>query len=84
MQDRVGQSVMVENVSGAGGTIGTGRAARAPADGYTLCAGGLSTHVINGALYSLPYDVVKDFEPISLTAGFHLMFVARKSLPVLA
>jgi tripartite-type tricarboxylate transporter receptor subunit TctC len=81
MRDTLGQSVIVENVSGASGTIGTGRAARAMADGYTICAGGLSTHVINGALYSLSYDVANDFEPISLNAAFHLIFVARKSLP---
>lgn len=81
MGNALGQAVVVENVTGGSGTIGTGRAARASADGYTLCSGGLSTHVINGALYSLPYDVLKDFEPISLTATFHLVFIAKKSLP---
>jgi tripartite-type tricarboxylate transporter receptor subunit TctC len=81
MRDALGQSVIIENVTGGSGSIGIGRAARAIGDGYTVCTGGLSTHVINGAVYSLSYDVVKDFEPISLTATFPFIFVAKKSLP---
>src|SRR5262249_39297924 len=62
MKGTLGQSVVVENPTGAAGTIGTGRVARAPPDGYTLILGHWQTHVINGATYTLPFDVVKDFE----------------------
>src|SRR6202521_6042761 len=58
MKVSLGQSVIIENVSGAGGTIGTGRVARASPDGYTLSLGQLLTHVTNGAAYALQYDVV--------------------------
>jgi tripartite-type tricarboxylate transporter receptor subunit TctC len=62
----LGQTVIVENVTGAAGSLGVGRVARAAPDGYTLSIGHWSTHVVNGAVYSLPYHVVDDFEPISL------------------
>jgi tripartite-type tricarboxylate transporter receptor subunit TctC len=64
MRSSLGQPVVVENVTGADGSIGTGRVARAKADGYTIVLGGQDTHVINGAVYSLQYDVRKDFAPI--------------------
>ena len=67
-EDRLGQSVVVENVTGAGGSIGTGRVARSAPDGYTISIGHNQTHVINGATLNLGYDVVKDFEPVSLIA----------------
>jgi tripartite-type tricarboxylate transporter receptor subunit TctC len=79
MQVSLGQSVIIENVSGASGTIGIGRAARAAGDGYTIATGGIATHVLNGALYPLQYDVVKDIEPISLT--WPVLIVAKKSMP---
>src|SRR5262249_37079451 len=63
MQPLLGQSVVVENLTGASGSIGTGHVARALPDGYTLCFGGIGTHVIDGAVLNLPYDVVKDFQP---------------------
>ena len=66
MKVSLGQPLVVENVSGAGGSIGAGRLAHAAPDGYTIGLGNLSTHVINGATYALDYDVVKDFEPVSL------------------
>jgi tripartite-type tricarboxylate transporter receptor subunit TctC len=81
MRGALGQPVVIENVSGAGGTIGAGRAARAVGDGYTLTTGSNSTHALNGALYSLPYDVVKDFEPISPTVNNPLLIVAKKTIP---
>jgi tripartite-type tricarboxylate transporter receptor subunit TctC len=81
MQAALGQPVIVEDVTGAAGSIGTGRVARAAADGYTLCFGGLITHVVNGAILALPYDVVGDFEPVSLIATTELVIVARKTMP---
>src|SRR6516225_1477212 len=62
----LGQPLIVENVAGAAGSIGVGRVARAPPDGYTLALGMWGTHVVNAAIYALSYDVVADFEPISL------------------
>jgi tripartite-type tricarboxylate transporter receptor subunit TctC len=81
MRVSLGQPVLVENVTGAAGSIGTGRVARAAADGYTLCFGGLITHVINGAVLALPYDVASDFKPVSLVATTQLLIVARKAMP---
>jgi tripartite-type tricarboxylate transporter receptor subunit TctC len=62
----LGQPVIIENVSGAGGTIGIGRVARSAPDGYTIASGNWSTFVSNGAIYSLPYDLIRDFEPVVL------------------
>jgi tripartite-type tricarboxylate transporter receptor subunit TctC len=73
--------VIVENVTGAGGTLGTGRVARAAPDGYTIGIGFLGTHVLNGALYALPYDVVKDFDPIALISSNPHVIVAKATLP---
>jgi tripartite-type tricarboxylate transporter receptor subunit TctC len=81
MKEALGQSVVVENPTGAAGTIGTGRVARAVPDGYTLILGHWQTHVVNGATYTLPFDVVQDFEPISLVADCPVWFVARADLP---
>jgi tripartite-type tricarboxylate transporter receptor subunit TctC len=81
MRELLGQPVIVENVGGANGNIGTGRVARATPDGYTLLLGLWNTHVSNGALYTLPYDVVNDFEPIALLARLINMMFVRKSLP---
>jgi tripartite-type tricarboxylate transporter receptor subunit TctC len=81
MRAPLGQSVIVENVSGAAGTIGVGRVARAAADGYTIGAGFVGTHVINGATYTLQYDLLKDFEPISLIATNSWLIVAKKDMP---
>src|SRR6266545_1524922 len=81
LRTSLGQPVMIENVSGAGGSIGVGRVARAAPDGYTVSIGHWQTHVLNGASYQLPYDVVKDFEPVSLLADTPQWIVARKTLP---
>ena len=81
MRAALGQPVIVENVTGANGTIGVSRVARAPGDGYTLDIGQLSTHVTNGALYRLPYDLVTDFEPIALVGSIPSVIVARKAMP---
>ena len=76
-----GQSVIIENVTGANGSIGVGRVARATPDGHTLVLGLWNTHVSNGAVYTLAYDVLRDFEPIVLLSTIPSLIVARKSLP---
>ncbi|MBX9775366.1 MAG: tripartite tricarboxylate transporter substrate binding protein BugD [Xanthobacteraceae bacterium] len=81
MREALGQPLIIENVSGAAGSIGTGRVVRAAPDGHTLVLGYWGTHVVNGAIYKLPYDVVKDFEPIARLPGQPLMIVAKKALP---
>ena len=81
MRAALGQPLIVEYVSGAGGTVGTGRVARAAPDGYTLILGHSGTHVTNGAVYKLPFDLVKDFTPISLLPDNPYLIVARKKLP---
>ncbi|HMA74642.1 MAG TPA: tripartite tricarboxylate transporter substrate-binding protein [Xanthobacteraceae bacterium] len=81
MRASLGQPVIVENVTGAAGTVGTGRVARSVPDGYTFGMGFLGTHVLNAAIYALPYDVVKDFEPIVLISSNPHVIVARASLP---
>ena len=78
--EQLGQSVVVENVSGAGGTIGTARAAHAPPDGYTLLVGTPSTHGANVAVYEkLNYDPVRDFAPVVLIGSSPLMLLAAPS-----
>jgi tripartite-type tricarboxylate transporter receptor subunit TctC len=81
MRAFLGQTVLVENVTGANGSIAVGRVARAPPDGYTLSIGQTGTHVLNGAAYSLQYHVLDDFEPISLLTDSPLLVVGKKSLP---
>src|SRR3954468_14503969 len=66
MRGPLGQPVIIENVPGASGTIGVGRVARAVPDGYTLVLGNWATHVLNGPMFALQYDLQKDFEPVSL------------------
>src|SRR5262245_39585674 len=68
MKLSLGQPIIVENVTGAGGSIAVGRVARAAADGYALSIGHWGTHVVNGATYSLQYDLLKDIEPVALLA----------------
>src|SRR5262245_2917952 len=81
MRISLGQPIIIENVPGASGSIGTGRVARAAGDGYTLSLGGWSQYVANGALYALKYDLVKDFEPVTLIATQPLLLVAKKTMP---
>lgn len=66
IQVSLGQSVIIKNAGGAGGSVGVGRVARALPDGYTLDIGQWDTHVLNGAIYPLSYDMMKDFEPRNL------------------
>jgi len=81
MRTLLGQTIIIENVGGASGNIGTGRVFRAAPDGYTLGAGNWGTHVANGAIYALPYDVLSDFEPVALHQIFYYVLAAKKALP---
>ncbi|RAI39798.1 hypothetical protein CH341_25145 [Rhodoplanes roseus] len=81
MRAELGQSVVLDNVSGAAGSIGLGRVARAPADGYTIEVGNWSAHVVNGAIYTLPYDLRTSFEPIALLARAPQVVLSSKAVP---
>jgi tripartite-type tricarboxylate transporter receptor subunit TctC len=81
MRGPLGQSVLIENVGGASGNVGVGRVARAAPDGYTLILGSWPTHVLNAAIFTLPYHPQNDFEPVSLIAAQPLLVIARKTLP---
>jgi tripartite-type tricarboxylate transporter receptor subunit TctC len=81
MRTLLGQPIIVENTTGAGGSIGVGRVARASPDGYTIGIGQWGTNVANGAIYRLTYDLIKDFEPIALVATQPFLIVARKTMP---
>ena len=81
MGKTLNQTVVVENTTGAAGTIGVGRVARAAPDGYTLSIGHWSTHVINGAIYPLQYDLLRDLEPLGMIATNPLLIVANPAVP---
>ena len=81
MRGALGQPVVIENVSGAGGNVGVGRAAKAPGDGYTLSIGHWGSHVVNGAVYTLPFDLLIDLEPVGLISEGPQLIVAAKSVP---
>ncbi len=81
MQSALGRPVVIENIPGAAGGLGTEKVAMANPDGYTFGLGNSVTHVLNGAIYTLKYDVVKDFEPISLLAAEPAVIVGRPTLP---
>ena len=77
----LGQPIIVENVTGAGGSIGVTRLVRAPADGYTLEMGTSTTNMLLGGLYPLPFDLIDDLAPVLLIASEPLMIVGKKNLP---
>jgi tripartite-type tricarboxylate transporter receptor subunit TctC len=81
MRRLLGQPIVIENIGGASGSVGVGRAARANPDGYTLNLGTLGTHVLNGAFYSLPYNVLTDFAPISPLIMTPFIIFAKKAFP---
>jgi tripartite-type tricarboxylate transporter receptor subunit TctC len=81
MRVSLGQPVIIENVGGADGSIAVGRAARSAHDGYTLSIGNMATHVLNGAAYSLTYDLLNDFEPISVVATAPALIVSNNAVP---
>jgi len=83
LSETIGQTVVIENIGAAGGTVGTARAAKATPDGYTLLIGNSGTHAYAATLYqSLPYDPVKDFEPVGMTTDSPRILLVRKDLPV--
>jgi tripartite-type tricarboxylate transporter receptor subunit TctC len=77
----LGQPVIIENVSGAAGTISLGRVARAAPDGYTISVGPMNSHVLTGAIYRLPFDLLNDFEPVALLANNPSVIVSKKDVP---
>jgi tripartite-type tricarboxylate transporter receptor subunit TctC len=81
MRGLLGQSIIIENVGGAAGSIGVGRAVRSPADGYTLSIGTSTTHMLTGGLYVLPFDLLRDLEPIIYIGSEPLLLAARKDFP---
>jgi tripartite-type tricarboxylate transporter receptor subunit TctC len=81
MKMALGEPIVIENVTGAGGSIGVGRAVRSPPDGYTVSFGHLGTHVANGAIYKLGYDVVADLEPVVLLPSNPMIIVSKNAVP---
>ena len=81
MRVTLGQSFVIENVTGAGGSLGVGRVVRAAPDGYTVSIGHLGTHVANGAVYKLGYDLVTDLEPVVLLPSNPMIFVSKTAIP---
>jgi tripartite-type tricarboxylate transporter receptor subunit TctC len=77
----LGQTVVVENITGAGGSIAVGRVVRAAPDGYTIGIGHIGTHVINGAIYPLTYDMLKDLEPVAMIATNPQIVVSKNAAP---
>ena len=80
MRASLGQPVVIDNVGGAAGSLATGKVARAAPDGYTIGLGSGTTHVANGAIYSLNYDVVTSFEPVSMLTIQPMVIVAKKTM----
>jgi tripartite-type tricarboxylate transporter receptor subunit TctC len=81
MKTALGETIVVENVTGAGGSLGVGRAVHAPPDGYTISFGHLGTHVANGAIYKLGYDLVTDLEPVALLPSNPMIIVSKNAVP---
>ncbi|HET7400693.1 MAG TPA: tripartite tricarboxylate transporter substrate-binding protein [Usitatibacter sp.] len=81
MSRSLGQTVVVENVTGAGGSIGVGKVVRSPPDGYTVSIGHIGTHVINGAVHQLTYDVRTDLEPVAMIATNPQIILSNNTVP---
>jgi len=81
MRATLGQPFVIENVGGAGGSLGVGRLARAAPNGYTIGVGDIGSFVLNGAVYPLPYDLLTEFEPIALLAMSPLLVLTRNTMP---
>ena len=81
MRKTLGQPVLVDNTTGAGGSVGTGKVARAAPDGYLVSIGHWGTHVVNGIFYSLPFHVMNDFEPVALVANNPQIIISKAAVP---
>jgi tripartite-type tricarboxylate transporter receptor subunit TctC len=81
MQRTLGQTILIENVTGAAGSLGVGRVVRAAADGYTIGFGHLGTNVANGAIYKLGYDLVTDLEPVVMLPSNPMIIVSNNTIP---
>ncbi len=81
MRKSLGQPVLVDNTTGAGGSIGAAKVVRAPPDGYTVSIGHWGTHVVNGAYYSLPFNLLTDFEPVALIASNPQIIISKTAVP---
>jgi len=81
MRGPLGQPVFVENVTGGAGSVGVGRLAMAPPDGYTIDIGQWDSHVVTRLFYKLPYDLLNDFAPIALLASTPSLILTRRALP---
>lgn len=81
MAKTLGQPILVEDLPGAAGSIAVGKVAKAAPDGYTLSIGHWATHVINGAIYPLQYDLIKDLEPLGMIATNPMLIVAGSKIP---
>jgi tripartite-type tricarboxylate transporter receptor subunit TctC len=81
MQRTLGETILIENVTGAGGSLGVGRVVRSAPDGYTIGFGHLGTHVANGAIYKLGYDLVTDLEPVVLLPSNPMIIVSKNAIP---
>jgi tripartite-type tricarboxylate transporter receptor subunit TctC len=81
MKVSLGEAILVENTTGAGGSIGVGRAVHSPPDGYTISFGHLGTHVANGAIYKLNYDLVADLDPVVLLPSNPMVIVSKNAVP---
>jgi tripartite-type tricarboxylate transporter receptor subunit TctC len=81
MQRSLGQTILIENVTGAGGSLGVGRVVRSPPDGYTIGFGHLGTNVANGAIYKLGYDLVTDLEPVVMLPSNPMIIVSKNTVP---
>src|ERR1700744_484958 len=81
MKVSLGEAILIENTTGAGGSFGVGRVVHAAPDGYTVGFGHLGTHVANGAIYKLGYDLVNDLDPVVLLPSNPMIIVSRNSVP---
>jgi len=81
MKTSLGEALLIENVTGAGGSIGVGRVVHSAPDGYTIGFGHLGTHVANGAIYKLGYDLVADLEPVVLLPSNPMIIVSKNAVP---
>jgi tripartite-type tricarboxylate transporter receptor subunit TctC len=81
MRSTLGQPILIENVTGAGGSLGVGRVVRAAPDGYTVSIGHLGTHAANGAIYKLGYDLVADLEPVAMLPSNPMVVVSKNAIP---